>query len=225
MITDRAIAELCVALYAYPDNPPMTWDHYDPGEYDGVCWALKRAGDTDVIILRGSTTQADWIHDAETWAAPETNPLYEHMGPVHYGFSCGMDRMWRDARLLTGKKVIVAGHSLGAGRACILTGLMIADGEPPIARVCFGEPRPAYAQLGEYIKSVPARSYRNAGAWGHDLVTDVPFTLPEFPFVHPAPLIDIDVPPDQEIVSRWSVFAGHHLPLYVRGLAAHPNTA
>jgi hypothetical protein len=219
MITDRAIAELCVALYAYPGNPPMTWDYHDPGEYDGVCWALKCIDDTDVIILRGSTTQADWIHDAETWAAPVTR--YEWMGPVHYGFSCGMERMWDDVKKrIGGLDVIVAGHSLGAGRACILTALMTADKRPPSARVCFGEPRPGYAQLGEFIKDVPARSYRNAGAWGHDLVTDVPFTLPEFPFVHPMPLIDIDVPPDQEIVSRWSVFAGHHLPLYVRGLAA-----
>ena len=218
MITDRAIAELCGALYAYPGNPPMTWDHYDPGEYDGVCWALKRIDDTDVIVLRGSTTQADWIHDAETWSEPVEN---EKFGPVHYGFSCGMERVWHDAqKVLRGVKVLVSGHSLGAGRACILTAIMVSEGWAPNARICFGEPRPGYAQLGEFIKDVPARSYRNAGTWGHDLVTDVPFTLPEFPFVHPMPLIDIDVPPDQEIVSRWSVFAGHHLPLYVRGLAA-----
>ncbi|SIO38681.1 Lipase (class 3) [Bradyrhizobium erythrophlei] len=94
-----------------------------------------------------------------------------------------------DLRPLTGQPVIVTGHSLGAARAAVMCGLMVADGAAPAARVVFGEPKPGLMDFAERIKDVPARSYRNGDALHHDLVTDVPFSFPPLQYVHPTPIV------------------------------------
>jgi hypothetical protein len=95
---------------------------------------------------------------------------------------------------------------------------MTAAGRPPAAIVAFGCPRPGYHQLADLLAAVPLRSYRNGNAGNHDYVTDLPFTLPAFPFVEPRPFIDICAPPPAN--DRWGLLAYHHIELYEQALVS-----
>lgn len=213
---DAQLVDLCVALYAGSDG----FDHVDLGLDDGVAWGLKHLAEADAVILRGSVTVADWIHDGQ--AVSTVVPHYEALGPVHAGFAIGMPQMWGELAdmLRQTHPVWIGGHSLGAARACILAGMMLAEGIEPDACVRFGEPRPGFAPLAALLNRADMyqASYRNAGPWGHDYVTDVPFALGAFPYTHPIPLTDVDAPPTGELMQRFGLFAGHHASLYASAL-------
>jgi hypothetical protein len=215
-ISDLACAELMNGLYAYPGVPPVTWDHLDPGDDDGVCWGLKALEGQKIVVLRGSVTLQDWIRDFDCLAAPWAEG---GLGPVHPGFLLGMTRVAGElAALGLGPGSVVVGHSLGAGRACILTGLLVLSRLPPARRVCFGEPKPGFAALGALIEGTPASSYCAGNARGHDLVTDVPFSFPPEEYQHPAPLTSLTVNPAPG--DPWGMFAYHHMQGYQAGLQA-----
>lgn len=211
--TDLGIAQMLVNLYA----GAVGFDHYEPGSGDsGICWALKRMPDADVICLRGSACFEDWIRNLIVLATPFSHAAF---GPVHPGFEMGLERAFPDILDAMGHNegpVIVAGHSLGAGRAAILSALFIESGNAPVGRVVFGEPKPGFAQLASYISKVPARSYRNADGKHHDLITDVPLSFPPEEYVHASELIDVCAPPSSG--DRWGIFAYHHMELYVQAL-------
>lgn len=220
-VDDAAIARLACAIYGYAGDSPEPWDHFDRGSNDdGVCWALRRLDGVDVLVLRGSTTLLDWLRDFDF----VRNPFrHRDLGAVHAGFFLGMPEMWAEARAMVGANVIVAGHSLGAARAAILTGLMVLDGRPPARRVVFGEPYPGLQNFADLIRAVPAASYCAGDAHGHDLVTDVPFPLPpELPYVRATPLVPVRATPGADIRSRWWIFAYHHMQLYRAALEQHP---
>lgn len=232
--SDAAIAALCNGIYDYPGYAPVVWDHLELPEQDnGICWGVKQFGGVDVIVLRGSTTQQDWIRDFAALADPFTGAEsaflkvlafkisgapsdHAFLGPVHPGFLAGMEDAWAAMKPLIGSRVIVSGHSLGAGRAAILTGLMVHDGRPPLARVVFGEPRPGFPPLAKLISSVTARSYRNGNGVLYDLVTDVPMPIGPEDYVHPCPLTDVCEEPGPKWTEQWGVFAWHAMPLYLR---------
>lgn len=217
MITDKRAAELCAGLYGTPTAVPVAFSQIDPGTDDGICWAISREDDVDVIVMRGSMTPEDWLRDS--MAAPY---MSRRMGPVHHGFYLGLDNAWRDMKLVLrpGSLVAVVGHSLGAARAALLTGIMLDDGYPPAARIVFGEPKPGFAQLADFIKPVPARSYRNGAGENHDIVTDLPFTIPalRLNYVHPAPLTYLECKPDPS--DQSGMFVYHHMDLYLAGVSA-----
>jgi hypothetical protein len=212
VLRDAAIADLCALIYK--PAAPISFDHFDAGEDDGICWALKKMPGLDVVIFRGSVTSLDWIRDFRALA------IKTRIGHVHDGFYAGMEHMWGDLRPLISQPCVVTGHSLGAARAAVLAALMVADGVTPFARVVFGEPKPGLIDLAEVIKAVPGRSYRNGDERHHDLVTDVPFTLPPLQFVHPTPIIVVTARPSGSLFERFGVFAYHHVELYQAALAA-----
>jgi hypothetical protein len=215
MISDTEIAQLLVNLY----SGPAGFDFYESGAGDsGICWALKCTPEADVVLLRGSKTLQDWFRDLIALASPWHHPVF---GPVHPGFSIGMDRACDEimSHLRELVPVIICGHSLGAGRAAILTALMIERGELPLARVAFGEPKPGFQQLADYIAKVPGRSYRNGAGVHHDMVTDVPFKIPPELYERPTPLIDVSEPPASVLAIEFDPFAFHHMPLYAAALA------
>jgi hypothetical protein len=218
MPTDLDIVALCDGIYAYPGDAPVAWDQFDTGQHgdndDGICWALKHLDGYDVLVFRGSTTMQDWIRDFRALAIPT------RIGMVHAGFFSGMEHAWRDIRPLLKQPTIVTGHSLGAGRAAIMTGLMKADGMPPVARVVFGEPKPGLQSFAQFIADVPGRSYRNGDYAHHDLITDVPFSFPPLQYMHPTPVIEVTALPDLPEYQQWGVFAWHNIKLYVAALAA-----
>lgn len=206
--------ELCAAVVALYNEPATLWDLLlAPGADDGVCCALRRLGDDDMVVFRGSATVEDWARDF--FAVPHEFAAHPQIGDVHAGFMLGMDETFAKLTPLLRESVHVTGHSLGAARASLFCGLLCATGKPPAARVVFGEPRPGCGALASILGAVrESRSYRNAGGGRHDLVTDVP-TDP--PFCHPTPPIDIFAPPP--VGDPWGIFGYHHIQLYEAALA------
>jgi len=91
---------------------------------------------------------------------------------------------------------------------------MVLDGNAPLRRVCFGEPRPSFPKAAGIIASVTGRSYRNGNGRAHDLVTDVPFTTWIEDFVHPTALVPVCAPPEDADVQKDAHFAWHSMALY-----------
>ena len=137
-----------------------------------------------------------------TFSDHRPDPLeHDGLGPVHPGFFAGLPELWdRLKNTLTNKPCVVAGHSLGAARASLFTGLMVLADHPPVRRLCFGEPRSGFPQSASIIAEVRARSFCNGNGRAHVLVTDVPFTTWIEDYVHATPLIPISVPPSEEDV-------------------------
>jgi hypothetical protein len=217
--TDADLVNLCGLIYS-PTAVVDDWDYLDLGPDDGICLALKKLDGCDVIVFRGSITVHDWIDDIMVLPIGSIGPLKTVMGNVHFGFYSGMEKVWAELKPLITQPVIVTGHSLGAARADILCGLMIADGMSPVARVVFGEPKPGLMDFGAYIKNVPGRSYRNGDTKHHDVVTDVPMLFPPLQFVHPTPIIVVTAEPSGDFFSRLGLFAYHHIELYQAAVAA-----
>ena len=168
MVTEQDIAQLCLDIYT---AQPGQWDQLELPA-DGVAFGIKDFPEATALIFRGSVTLQDFLRDAEAIADPLS---HGGLGPVHPGFFDGLSELWTRLKpKLTTKPCIVAGHSLGAARASLFTGLMVLDGKAPVRRLCFGEPRPGFPQAGSIIATVRSRSYRNANGRAHDLVTDAP---------------------------------------------------
>jgi lipase (class 3) len=217
MITERDIAELCLAIY--PGQPPVQWDHIEEPP-DGILFGLKDLGAATAAIFRGTVTLGDWLRDGEALADPLE---HDGLGPVHPGFFAGLTDLWAQLKpTLTKKPCIIAGHSLGAARASLFTGLMVLDKCPPVRRLCFGEPRPGFPQAGNIIATVRARSFCNGNGRAHDLVTDVPFTSWIEDYVHPTPLIPVCAPPTEADVQRDLMYAWHTMALYAAVTPAVP---
>jgi hypothetical protein len=220
IITEREIAVLCAEIYS--EQPSIEWDLRElPSE--GIAFGLKDFGVVTALIFRGTVTLSDWLHDLEAIADP-----FEHvggLGPVHPGFFDGIPQLWNRLKpTLIKKPCIVAGHSLGAARASLFTGLMVLDKCPPLRRICFGEPRPGFLQAGNIIATVRGRSYCNGNGRAHDLVTDVPFTTWIEDYVHPTSLVPVSEPPTDADVKRDALFAWHSMTLYAEVVPAVPIT-
>jgi hypothetical protein len=218
-ITDHDIAALCLGIY--PGNPPVAWNHFDDGVgSDRICWAVKQVDDVSVVVLRGTVTPIDWLHDLSAWVDPIH---HDRLGPVHAGFYSGMRTVQRElTEIVPSRPLIICGHSLGAARAVILSALLTLDGRVPVARICFGEPRAGFAQLGPILAPIRhQRSYRNHGGHDHDLITDLPFFWPPlFAYQHPTDLIDLTVTPGPH--AAWGVFRFHLPELYAGATPATP---
>lgn len=213
-ILDKDIAVLVNSLYEYPNIPKIEWLY--KGTDGGVFWAIKRIDDIDIVVFRGSTTLEDWVRDFEAVADPLED---DDIGPVHPGFNEGMLEVFdKLSDISRGQNVIVTGHSLGAGRASILTGYMVYHRCPPLSRVVFGEPRPGFQHLADLVQTVPGRSYRNGCGTGldYDLVTALPLNVWPEEYVHPTRMVDVTGSPPAD--DPWSLFRWHHMPLYVKAL-------
>lgn len=200
MITDKDIARICASSY----DPSFKWDTLWDGTNSGGIYAGLLG---NVLCFRGSDTLQDWFRDLKAEA------VYDYdLGGLHAGFAEGMSEFFGQVIHHISPDTIVCGHSLGAARACILAGHMIANNIDPVATVTFGCPRPGFKQLSDILSCHPIRSYKNR----RDLVTDVPVELPGLPFVDAAPFIHVDV---QSSPDDFGLFADHHIELYVAGVS------
>jgi len=154
--TDTDIAQLCLAIY----SSSGAWDQLELPE-DGIAFGVKDLGTVIALIFRGSTSLPDFIHHSEAIADP-----FEHdgLGPVHPGFFAGLPELWdRLKNTLTNKPCVVAGHSLGAARASLFTGLMVPADHSPVRRLCFGEPRSGFPQSDREQSATPSGVARARG--------------------------------------------------------------
>lgn len=214
VITDLDIIDLILRLYDDKIGAdPAAWDALCP--VDGSYSALKRVAGTDIEIERGSTTPLDWVEDLEAQMIVDPG-----LGGVHPGFLAGMRATQAYWDNTLGDKVIICGHSLGAGRAALRAAHLAAIGRPLVKVVLFGCPRPGAAKIAGLLKDVPVVSYRNQSrtGTGYDLITDVPFSIPDVdPYVQPRAFTPVTgLPPAND---PWSVFRWHHAELYRTGLA------
>ncbi len=204
-MTELEMIDLCAQLY--DPGQAAAWDHLidDPECY---C-AIRHVGpDASAVVFRGSTTPLDWYNDLDE------EPVYDRqLGPVHGGFYSGVRNRHADIVSLLRPRVIVLGHSLGAARAILEAGLLIANGIMPEAVRGWGCPRPGFATLSNVIARCPnALWWRNR----HDPVTYVPWRAGAFKHAGEARVVDVPgVYPDP-----WLFLAEHHLALYRTGIAA-----
>ena len=202
--SDLDLARLCAAS----ELNPTGFDFIDDGAETGVWVGIKHLPDTDVIVFRGSISIEDWWRDAhaEMISLP-------HIGLVHSGFAENMVATYQKINGMTKKSRIITGHSLGAARACIYSGLLTQYfGGDPAKIVIFGCPRPGAQGLVDALADVPITSYKNR----HDPVTDVPLPAPpEFPYVHVRPQIAVDGMVDFSLGAPWD---DHHIVNYCKGL-------
>lgn len=212
--SDQVLVGLCADIY----GSAGTWDHFDDGVDDDICWALKRYPGYDVIVFRGSKTAHDWLDDFRVVSGGNPLPMDTGIGHVHAGFYDGLDKILTEAEPLIQQPVIVTGHSLGAARADLFAAILMLAGHSVVARVVFGEPKPGLPDFAQGLSAVPGRSYRNGNSEHHDLVTDVPLTLPPYQFVHPTPVVVVTAVPTGDLFSRLGMFAWHHIELYQAAL-------
>lgn len=215
--THQELAQLLNNIY----SGPVGFDYYEPGSitHGGICFGIVRTIDENVIVLRGSKSPLDWVRDLLAIPTIFSHKIY---GPVHQGFSIGMDRaaddIWAQISR-NGLPITITGHSLGAARSSILTAIAIeknwsSSGRRDMRRVVFGEPLSGFAQMADYINPVPATSYQNTQDWHVDTVTTVPFRLPNFDWVRACPLTRISGPHVNIIEEQIDPFALHHIELY-----------
>lgn len=227
-MSDYDLAQIQLGIYGdLPQAPDWSYLDADGSHSGGVVWGAIPAetpgGQVTVLCLRGSITAGDWIRDFEAWPEKILDP---RLGWVHAGFFAGMEQAWATMKATTKPPYIVIGHSLGAARAAILTGLMKCEGIAPTLRVVWGEPLSGFKQLATIIGDVPARSYRNGHPTGmdHDLVTDVPFTLPPaIVWVRGSAVTDVFAPPTGDLFSEFGPWAWHHMPLYAQTMKARDS--
>ena len=205
-ITDQTLAHLCAASYA----PGAVWDTVWTA--DDIHVTHKEVEGVSVIVFRGSVDLNDWLADFD--ALPHKHP---RLGWCHAGFLRYLDLVFENILAVCGRDIIVTGHSLGAARASIMAGLFLDHGSQLMARVVFGEPRPAFKRLAQIISDsgCVSRSYRN----GLDPVPLVPVPFwPLLPYVHPTEPIAVSAPPaNADLPTEW-----HNIALYQTAVPSTP---
>lgn len=119
------------------------------------------------------------------------------------------------------RRLIIAGHSLGAMRGAICAALGALAGRPSVAYVGFGEPKPGYLSLRQLLEAhgVMRLPHSNGDQNGHDLVTDVPWTLPGLDYRHSNSLIHVGAAPEAGALHALKY---HSMELYLKATIAAP---
>src|SRR5580700_1257098 len=127
-------AQLCAQSYM-PNFG--AWPYVAQAETEGVWWAVVNYDRLTWVVFRGSETfsKTNSVHDVvEDWArdflAVPEHPFISHpqLGWVHAGFMMGMEAAWSEIKKhIQGNVIYFTGHSLGAARATIATGMCRLD--------------------------------------------------------------------------------------------------
>lgn len=214
-----SVSEICnqyAWLYLEPFRQDV-WDYVFP--VDGAFVCVKQVDDVSYVFFRGSTTFLDWIEDFQDAAIPYDDP---DLGLVHPGARDGVLLVRPLLKDVVGEKSIICGHSLGALHAGIYAGYLTVEGCTPQSLILWGEPKAGGNQLHNIIQKSGATvySYLNQDKDGHDLITDVPFDIPEIaPYRHvSSDFIPVSASPQPD--DPWLLFRYHHFYLYGRALGA-----
>lgn len=220
-LTHADVAGLVAAVYGEAGAPAVNWLYRSTG--DASCYiAVVRIPPFLIVVARGSFNFKDWLHDAQAVSA--TPVLHSTLGHVHAGFYKGCEDAWAVIEPLVQPTdlVVFAGHSLGAAHVSILAALMLASpvmaamGQRPRFTLCWGEPKPGFAALADFLRDVPGISYRNGNGIHHDAVTYVPLAIwPEL-YVHRLNVTPVSSPPPPGNIldDLGPDLALHHFTLY-----------
>jgi hypothetical protein len=210
-MSDLDSANLCARIYQPDAATDPFWSHY--WNQDGIVCGHVVTDGVDDIVFRGSDNIPDWIRDVDAI------PIWDKkLGFVHAGFNLGLNDLYQSILKVVGNKIRVKGHSFGAAHACELAGYFAYDAasagvQCPVIDLCtFGQPKPAFANLGRIIAKSGMRhvSYRNR----NDPVPLVPPPFP-FPFENTEPWISLDAAPEP---TDLEPLRDHHIMLYVKGV-------
>lgn len=218
---DADIAALCVGIYNYADQPPVTWDHFfDVTATQPVCCALKYVNDDTCLIFRGTDTPNDLLADLD--AVPANSPF---LGEVHSGFLRGLLPLATMLASLIRGKLYIGGHSLGAARATLAAGIFKSLGILPQKVVGLGPPRAGFNPLSHYVANIDFHLYRAvcplAHPFTHDPICEVPpdWSGVGLGYQHVRPLTDVTVTVAEAAVKDMGAFAIHYSPGYAAALA------
>jgi hypothetical protein len=140
------------------------------------------------------------------------------LGNLHAGFHQNLPALIKQVTpdIPAGARIIVTGHSKGAGEAAQLGALLKLAGYDVVGLVLFACPRPGYQRLAEWLAvNIPGVSFRNAPAGLEAFGDPVPL-VPLEPYVPPYPLTYIDRPPTG--LERVMSVEWHQGALYIQGI-------
>jgi hypothetical protein len=142
-------------------------------------------GDTVYIDFQGTENRAGWLADADI--LPFNHP---ELGPLHTGFYQNLPELLRQLSLDINKriKIIITGHSKGAGEGSIAGPMLKLMGFNIIQLILFACPNSGHKQLADWVaRNIRGSlSFRNAPRYFPILGDPVP-CVPLDPFYPPVP--------------------------------------
>jgi len=225
--TIKAAAQLACSDIYDPINPHAFGKLYRVGE--SVCGTTQFGGVTYVVMQGTELEEREGdgqLHfSLQGWAADfDCSPLYHpQLGPVHAGFFQNLPALVKQllpdiALSAPGARVVVNGHSKGAGEAALLGALLKLAGVDVIGLALFACPHPGYQRLAAWLaEHIPGVSFRNAPT-GLEMFGDPVPLVPDDPYVAAYPFTYIDCAPVG--FERAMSVAWHEGALYIRGVDA-----
>jgi len=219
-----AVQLACDDIYD-PITPNVFSKIYRIGE--SVCGIVARGG-LVYIVMQGTELEetegdapphfslAGWEADFDC-LVPFYHPV---LGNLHAGFYQNLPALLKLLVLdiPVGARIVVTGHSKGAGEAGLLGALLKMAGFDVIGLALFACPHPGYQRFADWLAAnIPGVSFRNAPASLEPFGDPVPM-VPLEPYVAPYPLTYIDRAPTglERVMSvQW-----HQGPLYLQGVNA-----
>ena len=184
--TDFELVQAAAAAYA-PGAVPFL---QNPGFADRLFMTQRKDG-LITFTVEGTYDPAGWLGDFLALDVQDQETKnHPTLGFVHADFYQAALRLLAPVEVAARQgPVAVGGHSRGAAVAAMLCGLLIDDGYAPVKMGLFAPPRAGGALFVKVITSIPFCAYR----YGDDPVTEVPFTLADFPYAQ-VPLTAIGSP-------------------------------
>lgn len=180
MISPVQAVSLCQKIY-----DPKVRDFETVIQVKDIFFGVNYLEGSTVLTFRGTDNAEDVLADLKAW--PEYDPK---LGFVDAGFRDGLSEVLAKVQPLAKGPLVIAGHSLGAARGCMLAGLTQVS-----QLVLFGCPRVGWDKLKNAVEANGTRidSFRN----GEDPVTQEPFWMkhikdPTQLYPNPKPALDVE---------------------------------
>ena len=171
--------------------------------------------DVFYIVCQGTENIAGWKADFDVM--PTKHPI---LGNLHGGFYKNLDELVKQLlpTIPPNTKVVVTGHSKGAGEGSILAALLHLKGIDIESLALFACPNSGDERFSLWLsKNIKGISYRNTLIYASFLGDPVPLDPPS-PYVRPYPHTVITAPPSG--LSKLVNLEWHKGSLYEQGVQA-----